>query len=131
MKLEVVTPNGRVLDTEVKSVTAPGYLGEFGILPGHQAALVMLSGGALRYEDASGEQHVFIRGGVAQISEGTVLVLADETVAADDIDRERAESILDSALKGIDQVEYLDDSEIHRLSADRAFGEALLQRAGH
>jgi F-type H+-transporting ATPase subunit epsilon len=131
MRLEIVTPNGRVLDAEAKSVTAPGYLGEFGILPGHQAALVMLSGGALRYEDASGEQIVLIRGGIAQISDDSVLVLADETVAVDDIDRTRAEAILDAAVKGINEVEYLDDSELHRLSADRAYGEALIQRAGH
>ncbi len=131
MRLEIVTPNGRVLDAEAKSITAPGYLGEFGILPGHQAALVMLSGGVLRYEDASGEQAVFIRGGIAQISDDSVLVLADETVSADAIDRTRAEAILDAAVKGIDEVEYLDDAEVHRLSADRAYGEALIQRAGH
>ena len=131
MKLEVVTPNGRVLDDDATNITAPGYLGEFGVLPGHQPALVMLSGGALRYENATGAGLVYIRGGVAQITGDAMLVLADEALYADDIDRERAERILQAAIKGIGEVEQLDDAELHRLSTDRAYGEALLSSAGH
>ncbi len=131
MKLEVVTPNGRVLEVEAKNVTAPGYSGEFGVLPGHRAALLMLSGGALRYDIDGTEALVYIRGGVAQVSGDSILVLADEAIAPDDIDRERAERILESAVKGVEEVEFLEDSQLHRLATDRAFAESMLARAGH
>ena len=35
MKLEIVTPYKKVVETEVEEVTATGKLGEFGVLPGH------------------------------------------------------------------------------------------------
>ena len=35
MRLSVTTPRGALVDTDVEEVTAPGALGEFGVLPGH------------------------------------------------------------------------------------------------
>ena len=39
IRLRVVTPSRLVLDEEVDEVTAPGELGEFGVLPNHIAFL--------------------------------------------------------------------------------------------
>ncbi len=127
MKLEVVTPNGRVLETEASSVTAPGFLGEMGVLPGHRPALVMLSGGVIRYEGPAGAGLVYVRGGIAQVQADAVLVLADEAVRAEAVDRERAKGILDAAEKGFEELDFLEDGDLHRLSADRAYAEALLK----
>jgi len=130
MRLEVVTPNGQVLEVEASSVTAPGFHGEFGVLPGHRAALVMLGGGAIRYEGAS-SGHVYVRGGVAQISGDTMLVLADEATKPDNVDRERAERLLEQAARVLEEVEFLDETTRHRVSTDQAYSEALLKVAGH
>ena len=35
MRLSVTTPRGAVVETEIDEITAPGTLGEFGVLPGH------------------------------------------------------------------------------------------------
>ena len=40
IRLRVVTPSRLLLDEEVDEVTAPGELGEFGVLPNHISFLV-------------------------------------------------------------------------------------------
>ena len=47
LKLELVTPYQQVLSQEVDEVTAPGALGEFGVLPGHTPLLTTLKIGEL------------------------------------------------------------------------------------
>ena len=132
IKLEVVTPTGKVLDVEADTVTAPGALGELGVLPEHRPGLVMLGGGALRYEKNGSEgEPVYIRGGVAEIRPDGVLVLADEARTAANADKARAEKILEKAIAGQDQSEYLDDAQLQSLTNDRAYAEAILKVAGH
>lgn len=132
IKLEVVTPTGKVLDVEADTVTAPGALGELGVLPEHRPGLVMLGGGALRYEKSGSEgEPVYIRGGVAEIRPDGVLVLADEARTAAKVDKARAEKILEKAIASQDQAEYLDDAELRGIENDRAYAEAILKVAGH
>ena len=50
MKLSLTTPRGAVVDTDVEEVTAPGELGEFGVLPGHVALMSALRPGVLSYK---------------------------------------------------------------------------------
>ena len=42
LRLELVTPYKHVLSEEVDEVTAPGTVGEFGVLPGHTSLLTTL-----------------------------------------------------------------------------------------
>jgi F-type H+-transporting ATPase subunit epsilon len=127
-KLEVVTPTGRVVQTETDQVTAPGAKGEVGILPQHRAALIQLGGGTIRF--TGGE--VLVRGGVAEVRADGVLVLADEAVLPAKADRARAEAILQAAVAGLaDTRQYIDDETLARLATDRAFAEAVLKVAGH
>ena len=46
LKLEVVTPQKKALETEVDSVTLPGSEGELGILPDHIPLLTTLDTGS-------------------------------------------------------------------------------------
>ncbi|NLV24735.1 MAG: F0F1 ATP synthase subunit epsilon, partial [Deltaproteobacteria bacterium] len=41
LKLEMITPYGEILATEVDDVVAPGVMGEFGVLPGHRSMLAL------------------------------------------------------------------------------------------
>ena len=129
IKLEVVTPTGKVLDVMTESVTAPGVLGAFGVLPQHRPGLVMLGGGELTYEGGAGR--LFIRGGVAEIRPDGVLVLADEARTVEQIDRPVAEEVLAASLKGFETHTYLDDEHVQALQNDRAYAEAMLKVGGH
>lgn len=130
IKLEVVTPTGKVLDAQVSSVTAPGAEGDFGVLPEHRPGLVMLGGGALSYEGSDSGQ-VFIRGGVAEVRPDGLLVLADDATTPESIDRAAAEALLQAAIQGLEKAEFLDDARLQRFNADRAYAEAVLKVSGH
>jgi F-type H+-transporting ATPase subunit epsilon len=132
IKLEVVTPTGKVLETQADSVTAPGAAGEFGVLPDHRPGIVMLGGGTLRHETGGREgTPIYIRGGVAEIRPDGVLVLADEATRGDAVDRNRAEAILASAERALDEQEYRDAETQRHLDTDRGYAEAMLKTAGH
>ena len=131
LNLSVVTPTGAVVDTDVDQVDMPGALGEMGILPDHQPALIMLGGGALAYSGGEGGGLVYIRGGVAEVGPGRVLVLTDEASLPGDADRSETEVVLDSVLKKLDGADALDEATTLRLNADRGYAEAILKSAGN
>ncbi len=127
LKLEVVTPTGKVVEVETASVTAPGVRGELGIMPDHRPALIQLGGGAIKYD--GGE--VLVRGGVAEVRPDGLLVLADKAVLPGQLERGEAEALLKASLDGLESREYLNDVRIMDLNNDRAFAEAALRTAGH
>jgi len=76
--LTVVAPDKTVVDEVVDSVTAPGVLGYFGIMAGHEPFVTQLKPGVVTYRDAGGaESHVFVAGGFCEASGQTVIILAD------------------------------------------------------
>ena len=85
-QFRLVTPLAAVVDQPVTEVTAPGTLGEFGVLPNHANLLSTLEIGRLTYKDARGQQNFAIREGFAEVSDNVMTVLAEAAVAATDID---------------------------------------------
>lgn len=115
MRLQIVTPDKAVLDQEVEEVYAPGTNGEFGVLPEHVTFLTSLDTGILRYRVAGSDDYVAIAGGVTEVLDDLVTVLADSAEKKDEIDVERArdaasraEAILEAHVPG--SAEY-DDAE--------------------
>ena len=127
LRLEVITPNGSVLDAKVNSVTAPGEMGEFQVLSQHLPMLTLLGGGRLSYQHAQGTDLLFLRGGVVEVSpEGHVLILTNEVQQAHDLNVERAREIQDKAQAGLAKAHYLTDEMLADLRKDLAFAEAVL-----
>jgi len=94
-RLNVVTPEGEVVDTQVVEMTAPGINGEFGVLPKHVRFLTALGVGELRYRTIEGEQGVLaVAGGFAEVNPEGVSVLAQTAETAEKIDVARAEAAL-------------------------------------
>jgi F-type H+-transporting ATPase subunit epsilon len=75
--LEVVAPDRLVLKEDVDELTAPGLLGEFGILPGHTTFLAELGTGPLTYLKGGQSRSLQISGGFAEAREDKVTILAD------------------------------------------------------
>ncbi|OGP78242.1 MAG: ATP synthase F1 subunit epsilon [Deltaproteobacteria bacterium RBG_16_64_85] len=90
IKLEVVTPERLLVSADVDEVIAPGYEGEFGVLPEHTFFLAILSIGVLRYRKGSEIKKVAVGGGFAEVTPERMVVLADVAEKADEIDVERA-----------------------------------------
>ena len=125
--LSIVTPTGSVVDTEIDEVSLPGAEGEFGVLPAHQSALIMLGGGLVSFRGSEGEGRLLIRGGVVEIRPDAVLVLTDRAENPEDVDRVEVQAMLDmaNADAGVDVV--LDDAAVLRLAAQRGYAEAALR----
>lgn len=78
IKLEVVTPERLVVREEVDSVTIPAASGEVGILPMHTTLLTALGEGRLCYTASGAVKSLDLKGGVAEVINDKVTVLADE-----------------------------------------------------
>jgi F-type H+-transporting ATPase subunit epsilon len=97
LKLELVTPYQQVLSQEVDEVTAPGVLGEFGVLPGHTPLLTTLKIGELTYRQGQDVFHVAVNWGYVEVENDVVTVLVTTAETADQIDLERAQAALGRA----------------------------------
>ena len=90
IRLELVTPERLLVSEEVDEVIAPGYEGEFGVLPEHTYYLAILSIGVLRYRKGSEVRKAAVCGGFAEVGPERMVVLADLAEKAEEIDVERA-----------------------------------------
>lgn len=115
LKLEIVTPERRILDAEVDSVTLPTATGEAGILPNHAPLVSALKPGVVSYIAKGNSDKFAITGGFVEVSSNRVSVLADNAEGADEIDvaavkadREAAEKALAAASQSsIEETESL------------------------
>ena len=90
IKLEVVTPERLLVSEDVDEIIAPGYDGEFGVLPEHTQYLAILAIGILRYRKGSEVRKMAVGGGFAEVLPDRVVVMADVAEKAEEIDVERA-----------------------------------------
>jgi F-type H+-transporting ATPase subunit epsilon len=103
IRLKVVTPTRLLLDEEVDEVTAPGALGEFGVLPNHIAFLSLLEPGEMSYRQGPSKYFFAISGGYAEVLDNTMTVLANSAEYADEIDVESARQRKERAEKQMQQ----------------------------
>ncbi len=121
LKLELVTPYKRVLSEEVDEVTAPGAIGEFGVLPDHTSLLTTLKVGELTYKQGSQTFHVAVNWGYVEVEDNVMTVLVETAEPADQIDLGRAKAALGRAEEALKKLS----------SEDKEFKimEAALERA--
>ena len=91
LRLSIVTPSRALLDADVDQVVAPGSEGEFGVLPGHSAQLVLLKPGVVRWTEAGRTRRAAISGGFAEVTQERVTVLAPVAELPEQIDAGEAE----------------------------------------
>lgn len=97
LRLRIVTPERQLLDEEVDEVTAPGTVGEFGVLPNHVTFLSSLQPGRLLYKQHGQTHALVVGGGFAEVSDNVMTVLADSAEFAHEINVERARAALQKA----------------------------------
>jgi F-type H+-transporting ATPase subunit epsilon len=105
LRLRIVTPERQLLDEEVDEVTAPGTVGEFGVLPNHVTFLSSLQPGRLLYKQRGQTHTLVVGGGFAEVSDNVMTILADSAEFANEINVDRARTALQKAeaeLKSLD-----------------------------
>jgi F-type H+-transporting ATPase subunit epsilon len=126
--LRVVTPRQLLLEEEVREVTAPGTVGEFGVLPDHITFLTSLETGTLSYRDSGGVHRLAVRGGFAEVLNNVMTVLADDAAFAEDIDVAAARAELQEADTKLRGLSPLDDTYA-ALDAARRWAQARIETA--
>ncbi|MGB7972591.1 MAG: F0F1 ATP synthase subunit epsilon [Candidatus Deferrimicrobiaceae bacterium] len=114
IKLELVTPARLLVSEEVDEVIAPGYEGEFGVLPDHTPFLVILSIGVLRYRKSNQEWKIAVGGGFAEVTSDRVVILADVAEKAEEIDVDRARRANERAENALKDL-VMDDAEFNKM----------------
>lgn len=124
IKLEIVTPEKRVFDETVDSVTVPTATGEVGILPNHAPLISSLKSGILSFANKGTSEKMVVSGGFVEVSTSKVSVLTDIAEKADEIDveaakaeREAAQKVLSGAFSGTEEEFEAEKERLERAQA--------------
>ena len=108
--VEVLTPEGKVFEDEVEMVSTRTTTGSVGVLANHAPLMAILEPTELRLYKSDSDIVRFAQGeGYLQVVDNTALVLVEEAIAPEDIDRSAFESKLKEARETVERAE--DDSE--------------------
>jgi F-type H+-transporting ATPase subunit epsilon len=78
MKLEIITPDKKVYEGEVKSAIFPGSEGSFGVLDGHAPMIATLKSGKVQLTAENNTRLEFeVNGGVVEVLRNKVVVLSE------------------------------------------------------
>jgi F-type H+-transporting ATPase subunit epsilon len=99
IKLEIVTPERRILDADVDSVTVPTASGEAGIMPQHAPLISVLKPGILSYSVKGVASKLAVSSGFVEVNSNKVAVLVDRAETAEEIDVDAAKADRDAAEK--------------------------------
>ena len=106
--VEVLTPEGKAYEGEVEMLSTRTNTGSIGIRANHAPLMAILDPTELRlYEESDGEpSRRFAQGeGYLQVVNNTALVLVDEIMDPDNLDRSDLESRLREAEQGLESAE--------------------------
>jgi F-type H+-transporting ATPase subunit epsilon len=129
IRLRVVTPSRLLLDDVVDEVTAPGALGEFGVLPDHITFLTLLVPGEMSYKEGAARHYLAVSGGYAEVLDNVMTVLAPAAEFAGEINTDRARQAKESAEKRMAELNY-EDREFNSAAVALEWANARLQVAG-
>jgi F-type H+-transporting ATPase subunit epsilon len=78
MLLEIITPDKKVYEGEVKSVKLPGSGGSFGVMNNHSPLISTLDKGTIKIIDDEKNTLFFeVNGGLVEVINNKIIVLAE------------------------------------------------------
>jgi F-type H+-transporting ATPase subunit epsilon len=128
--VEVLTPEGKVFEDEVEMVSTRTTTGSIGVLANHAPLMAILEPTELRLYKSDSDVVRFAQGeGYLQVVENSALVLVEEAIAPDDIDRSAFESRLKEARDAVERAEEDSEERARALREVKRY-EAFLGVAG-
>jgi F-type H+-transporting ATPase subunit epsilon len=108
--VEVLTPEGQVFSDEVEMVSTRTTTGSIGVLANHAPLMAILEPTELRLYKSDSDVVRFAQGeGYLQVVDNQALVLVEEAIPPDEIDRSNFEARLKEAQQAVENAE--EDSE--------------------
>jgi len=112
MRLRIATPEAVKFDEDVEMVIMRCVTGDMGILANHEPTSAILDYGVLRIFDDIDERRMAVYGGIAQVRDNVVTILANDAQWPEDIDVAFVESERERMARR--SQEDLDDLDIQR-----------------
>jgi F-type H+-transporting ATPase subunit epsilon len=85
---DLVSPEKLAFSGEVDQVDVPGVEGDFGVLAGHAPVVAAVRPGILVITSGGTHQKIIVLGGLAEVSDTGLTVLADVATSIQDLDRQ-------------------------------------------
>ncbi len=129
---DLVSPEKLAFSGEVDQVDVPGLEGDFGVLAGHAPVVAAIRPGILTINTGGAHQKVIVLGGLAEVSEDRLTVLADVATSIQDVDRAQfAETIAEMEAKLAEKEGDELDHAIERLDHFKSIQHELSATAMH
>lgn len=131
LQVDVVSAEESLFTGEAKFVALPGEAGELGILPGHTPLISRIRPGTVKIVAPDGtESNIFVAGGILEVQPGTVTVLSDTAIRAEDLDEAKALEARQKAELALKNAKTKDDiavveAELEMLAAQAAAARRL------
>jgi F-type H+-transporting ATPase subunit epsilon len=78
MKIEIITPDKKVFEGDIKSVRVPGKKGSFQVLKDHAPIISTLENGPVIMVDQSGNETRYeVNGGVIEVRTNKIILLVE------------------------------------------------------
>lgn len=110
--LKIITPSETKVDIMTDMVIMRCTTGDMGILPDHEACTAILDLGILRIIDEGTEKRMALLGGVAQMENNMLTILANNAEWPEELDNARARASREEWQAKLDN--SADSVEVHR-----------------
>jgi F-type H+-transporting ATPase subunit epsilon len=80
MRLEIISPKGTVVQTEVTQVSLPGAVGAFTVLNGHAPIISTLRKGNISYQTSTKPGDVAIEKGMVEVKENIIRIFVEQFI---------------------------------------------------
>jgi len=78
MKVEIITPDHKVFEGDIKSIRVPGKKGSFQVLKDHAPIISTLENGPVIMVEMTGKETIYeISGGVIEVRMNKIILLAE------------------------------------------------------
>jgi F-type H+-transporting ATPase subunit epsilon len=84
---DLVSPEKLAFSGQVDQVDIPGVEGDFGVLAGHAPVVAAMRPGILTVTNGATHQKIIVLGGLAEVSDSGLTVLADVAMSIEELDR--------------------------------------------
>jgi F-type H+-transporting ATPase subunit epsilon len=129
---DLVSPEKLAFSGEVDQVDVPGVEGDFGVLAGHAPVVAAIRPGILTVTSGGTHQKIIVLGGLAEMSDNGLTVLADVATSIEELDRARfADKISEMEAKLSEKEGSALDSAIERLNNINSIQHQLNTTALH
>src|SRR5580704_15220393 len=129
---DLVSPEKMAFSGEVDQVDVPGVEGDFGVLAGHAPVVAAVRPGILTLSSGGTKQKIIVLGGLAEVSDKGLTVLADVATSIQDLDRTRfAEQIAGMEAKLAEKEGSELDRAVERLDHFKSIQHELNTTALH